>query len=132
MILLDTHILVWYVSNPEKLSEKAKKAIEREINTKKQILVSSISIWEIYMLVKKDRIKLTIDIDSWVKKIEQSALFQFVPIDNQISIKSVQLNHKFHEDPADRMIVATSLIFDAKLITSDKKILNSHKVQTIW
>ncbi len=132
MILLDTHILVWFISNPEKLSKKAKKAIEREIDTKKQILVSSISIWEIYMLVKKDRIKLTIDIDSWIKKIEQSGLFEFVPIDNQISIKSVELNNKFHEDPADRMIVATSLILDAKLITSDKKILNSKKVQTIW
>ncbi len=132
MILLDTHILVWFISNPEKLSKKAKKAIEREIDTKKQILVSSISIWEIYMLVKKDRIRLTLDIDSWVKKIEQSGLFEFVPIDNQISTKSVTLDSKFHEDPADRMIVATSLTRDAKLITSDKKILNSKKVQAIW
>lgn len=132
MILLDTHVLVWFVSNPEKLSKKAQDLIEKEIQTRRQLLVSSISIWEIYILIKKERLRLAIDVDLWIEKIEQSSIFQFVPVDNQIAAKAVELNNKFHEDPADRIIVATALIHEAKLITSDKKIINSKEVQTIW
>lgn len=132
MILFDTHVLIWFISNPEKLSSKAQRIIEKEIKAKRQFLVSSISIWEIYMLVKRDRLKLAIDTDSWVRKIEQTGSFHFISIDNQIAAKSVVLNNSFHDDPADRMIVATALHLGAILITSDQKILNYPNIQAVW
>lgn len=132
MITLDTHALIWWISNPEKLSKKASRRIDKEVKEKGKILVSSISIWEIYMLVKKGRLKLTMDTDSWLEKIEQINLLQFVPVDNKIAAKSVNLPDFSNPDPADRMIIATALQNGSPLITSDKKILNYPLVRTIW
>ena len=71
MIALDTHILMCLVTSPEKLSQKAQKLINREVKSAKPLLVSSISIWEICMLVKKGRLKLSMDVDAWLEKIEK-------------------------------------------------------------
>ncbi len=131
MIVLDTHVLIWWVSNPEKLSSQAREAIEKEIKHG-SILVSSISAWELYMLIKKGRLKLTMETDSWLEKIESLPFVQFIPVDNQIALKSVNLPGDFHADPADRMIVATAREKGIDLITSDEKIQNYPHVQSVW
>lgn len=131
MIIIDTHVLVWLVSTPNKLSKKALEAIGKE-HADGTILISTISVWEIYMLVKKGRLKLSIDIDSWIDKVENLPLFQFVPVDNRISAKSVNLPGEFHKDPADRIIVATARSMGLVLVTSDARILNYKHVQSIW
>lgn len=131
MIVLDTSVLIWWTSSPEKLSQKARKIIEKEIK-KGEILVSSISIWEIYLLIKKDRLKFFTDPDSWLEKVESLPFIRFIPIDNKIAAKSVSLAPPLHDDPADRMIIATTLQYGAMLITSDKRILSYSHVQSIW
>ena len=131
MIILDTHVLIWLLSNPEKLSKKAEAEINKSIATK-DIGLSTISIWEICMLAKKNRLKLTMDLLSWIDKIEELPFLRFIPVDNKIAIKSVQLNDKLHQDPADRIIIATSLISGARLITSDRKIRQYKGVVTVW
>ena len=131
MIVLDTHVLIWFVSSPELLSKKAKILIEKEME-KGEILVSSISIWEIYMLVKKGRLKLSLGVEEWVRKIEELPFLNFVPVNNRIAAKSVLLPPPLHPDPADRMIIATASIYKAKLITSDKRILSYPYVAAIW
>lgn len=132
MITFDTHTLIWWVSSPEKLSDKAIKTIDRELKRKGEILVSSISVWEIYMLVKRSRLKLTMDIDVWLQKVESLPFIQFVPVDNKIAAKSVMLPEPLHSDPADRIIIATSLLYGVPLITSDTKILNYPHAGSIW
>lgn len=131
MILLDTHILVWWISNPEKLSEKAKKSIEKEQKSG-TILISAISVWEIYLLVKKGRLRFTVDTQIWFDTIEHLPFVRFIPIDNQIAAKSVTLQGEFHADPADRMIVATAREKGASLITADERILKYQHVKAIW
>ena len=131
MIVLDTHVLIWFVSSPEKLSNKAREVINKEVK-EDEILVSSISVWEIYMLVKKGKLKLTIPVDEWVGKVEELEFIRFIPVDNEIAKKSVFLPEPFHQDPADRIIVATAIDKNAELITSDKRILNYPYVKSIW
>lgn len=131
MIVLDTHTLVFWVSNPEKLSQKALKIIEQE-KKKGGILISTISIWEIYMLIKKGRLKLSMDVDTWVKQLESAPFIRFIPVDNEIAGRSVNLPGFSAKDPADRMIVTTAIINGASLITSDKRILGYRKVNCIW
>lgn len=128
MILLDTHVLVWWVSIPSKLSKRARNLIEKE----KEILVSSISIWEIAMLVRKERLRLTMDVAQWIEKMEKIPSLQFVSIDNSIAWKSVDLPGTPHDDPADRMIIATARGYGATLITADKRILKYPHVQAVW
>ena len=131
MILLDTQSLIWLTGDKKKLSLKALRYIEKSIS-KKEIFVSSFSIWEISLLVKKGRLKLTTDIASWIEQIKDLNILQFIPIDNEIAIKSVFLPGSFHQDPADRIIIATALVYGASIITSDRRILKYPHVQTIW
>jgi len=131
MIVLDTHVLIWWISDPEKLSSKATKLIETE-KKQGQIFISSISVWEIYLLVQKDRLTITMNLDAWFAEIERLPFVQFVPVDNRIAATSVVLPGDFHADPADRIIVATAREKGAKLITADDRIRKYSHVQSIW
>lgn len=131
MIMLDTSALIRWVCIPEKLSKKARETID-EVTKKEEVYVSSISIWEIALLIKKGRIGFFINSAAWLAELESLSFIRFIPIDNQIAQESVNLDENFHKDPADRMIVATAILNGAKLITSDQRILKYKKVQTIW
>ena len=131
MIVLDTHALVWWVSGDLTLSKKAKTAIERERDGG-AIIVSSISAWEIAMLVERERLFLSMDVGSWLATAGQIEAVRFVPVDGEIAIKSAGLPGEFHKDPADRMIVATARKLAAPLVTKDEKIRAYAHVKTIW
>ncbi|OEU48968.1 MAG: twitching motility protein PilT [Desulfobulbaceae bacterium S3730MH12] len=131
MILLDTHVWLWWISNPEKLSNSAVAAIDEAVQIN-GIVISSISTWEIALLVARGRLKLTIDISDWVRKTEGLTFVRFVPVDNTISLRSVSLPGNFHTDPADRIIAATALTMGIPLISKDRKILDYSHIQTIW
>jgi len=131
MIVLDTQTLVWWTTKPELLSKRALRKIEAEAK-KGKLLISSISILEIYLLVKKKKIGFSVDIDTWLATIEKSSDFEFVPVDNRIAAKSVTLPEPFHNDPADRIIVATARESGAALITSDARIRKYPHIQSVW
>lgn len=131
MIVLDTHALVWWASGSAELSAKAKSAIDRE-RREGQIVVSAISAWEIAMLVEREKLVLSMDVEIWLDTVADIDAVCFFPVDVDISIKSVQLPGAFHKDPADRMIVATARKLAAPLVTRDEKIRAYKHVRTIW
>jgi PIN domain nuclease of toxin-antitoxin system len=131
MIVLDTHAWIWFISNPDLLSKRAKKAVNAAVEDK-SILISSISAWELALLVTKKRIKLTLDVTDWIAKSESLPFIQSVPVTNSIAVKSVNLPLPLHPDPADRIIIATALSVGAPLVTKDKKLLGYAPVRTIW
>jgi PIN domain nuclease of toxin-antitoxin system len=131
MIVLDTHVWVLFVSNPELLSKKAKRSLDAAME-EKGILISSISAWEVALLVAKKRLKLTIDVIDWIAKSEVLPFIKFIPVDNAVAIKSVNLPQPLHNDPADRIIIATAISMGSPLVTKDEKILKYPHVQTIW
>ena len=131
MILLDTHAWAWFVSNPELLSKKAKKIVDKALQ-EKSILISSISAWEIALLVVKKRLKLTLDTADWIAASEALPFIKFIPVNNSVAIKSVNLPEPLHNDPADRIIISTAITEKAILVTKDEKILSYPHVQTIW
>lgn len=131
MIVLDTHAWLWWISNPEKLGLAAASAIEQAMQ-ENGILISSISTWEIALLVSKGRLTLSIDVRDWVRKTESLPFIRFIPVDNTIALRSVDLPGDFHPDPADRIIVATALSTGLPLITKDEKIRACSFVRTIW
>lgn len=131
MIVLDTHALVWWVSGDVALSTKARTVIERE-QTGGTIVVSSISAWEIAMLVEHERLHLSMDAPSWIATVEAIEGLRFAPVDADTAMKSVTLPGAFHQDPADRMIVATARKLSAPLVTKDHRLRAYPQVQTIW
>jgi PIN domain nuclease of toxin-antitoxin system len=131
VIVLDTHTLIWWVTNDAALSKKAKTAIERE-RVGGEIIVSAISAWEIAMLVERETLAFSMDVENWLATVQQIPGVRFAPVDVDVSVKSVQLPGEFHKDPADRLIVATARKFAASLVTKDLKIRAYAHVKTIW
>lgn len=131
MIVLDTHVWVWFISNPELLSKVAKKAINVSME-QKAIFISSISAWEVALLAAKKRLRFTMDVTDWITKSERLPFFQFIPVDNSVAVKSVNLPQPLHKDPADRIIIATAITIAAPVVTKDEKLLDYPHVETIW
>jgi PIN domain nuclease of toxin-antitoxin system len=131
MIVLDTHTWIWFISKPEVLSKRAKKAVSAAVK-EKSVLISSISAWEVALLVVKKRLTLSLDVTDWIAKSEGLPFIQFIEISNSIAVKSVNLPQPLHSDPADRIIIATALTAGVPLVTKDKKLINYPHVKTIW
>ena len=131
MIVLDTHAWIWWVSSPEFLSATAKQIIDEAV-TERNIFISSISTWEVAILVSRGRLQLTTSPSDWVAASEALPFFDFVPVSNSIALKSVQLPGDLHNDPADRIIIATAVSLGAVLVTKDEKIRNYPHVKTVW
>ncbi|MHB8764564.1 MAG: PIN domain-containing protein, partial [Deferrisomatales bacterium] len=87
-MVLDTHAWLWWVSDPGKLSATARAAIDRAA-TAANLVVSSISAWEVDILVKKGRLVLTMDVQDWVRKSEALPALRFKPVDNSIAVRCV-------------------------------------------
>lgn len=121
-LLLDTHFLLWSQSEPDKLSPTLKEALEADTN---EIWLSPITTWEILMLSEKGRIEIQGgDAVKWMKKILNTLPFKEAPLNHEVAFKSRQIQLP-HQDPADRFLVATALVYGLKLVTADAKILNS-------
>ena len=132
MIILDTHALVWWVNGSESLSANARQAIDDTLTSDSEVLISSISAWEIAMLINKGRLILSMDVASWLDEVSQIDGVRFVPVDNEIGIKSTLLPSEFHKDPADRLIVATARKHAIPVVTADEKLIQYAHVKTIW
>ena len=131
MIVLDTHALVWWAAESAALPKRIANLINRNANEGK-VDVSSVSTWEGALLVKKGRLRLAMDVADWVAKCEALPNLRFVAPDNRIMLRSVFLPGELHNDPADRIIVATALTLGAKLVSSDEKLEQYAHVETIW
>ena len=131
MILLDTCAIVWDALEPKKISNKAKKAIA---NADKQnaLIISDISIWEISMLVKKRRIEIDSTPAHFLNLFLQSRNISVKTISPEIAELSVNFGEDINNDPADRLIAATSIIHNARLVTADANLLNSELLDTLW
>ncbi|MEI6704991.1 MAG: type II toxin-antitoxin system VapC family toxin [Deltaproteobacteria bacterium] len=131
MILLDTHTLLWWINDPSTLSNPAIKSIDAAVMSK-SVHVSSISSWEIALLVERGRLRLALDVRDWISRCEALPFLTFVSVSNAIAIESVRLPDFPHADPADRIIAATALSLGAMLVTKDDKLRNYPYVKTIW
>jgi len=131
VIVLDTHTLLWWVNDPIALSIPAKNAIDAAV-TSRSVHVSSISSWEIALLVERGRLRLALDVRDWISHCEALPFLTFVPLGNAIAIESVRLPDFPHADPADRIIAATALSLGAELVTKDDKLRNYPHLRTIW
>lgn len=130
MIVLDTHVWVWWVAGDPRLSKEAGAEIDAAMGTR-SLYVSSISAWEVAMLVRRGRLELTMPVDDWIARSEALPFLRFVPVDNRIAIRSVGLDD-LHDDPADRLIVATAISLGARLVTRDRRLRAYRGIETLW
>ena len=131
VIVADTHVIVWDALKPEMLSTKAQKAI-REANKQDGIIFCEISLWEIAMLMKKGRLTVDASYLEFIRLISDSNNYIFKGLSPEIAELSADLFARTNKDPADRIISATAIIEKANLVTSDKTMRRSKRIDTIW
>lgn len=121
-LLLDTHTWLWFVNGDTALTTKNQQLINHHLSHA-QVFVAAISTWEVAMLEKKQRIILEMPCLEWVEQSLSLTGISVAALTPKIAIESCHLPGQFHEDPADRLIVATARIADLVLLTRDQRIL---------
>lgn len=120
-LLLDTHIWRWSVSAPEKLSKGVRAAFTRRGT---ELWLSPISVWELLVLAERGRIRLAPDSRQWVAAALGQTPAHEAPLTHEVAIRSREVLPA-HEDPADRFLVATALLYDLVLVTADEALIRA-------
>ncbi len=124
-LLLDTHIWLWTLREPQRLSRR----IEREIrNPENELWISPVSTWEALVLSKKGRLDLHESPERWMRRA--TAGYQEAPLTHEIALASQQLAFT-HNDPADRFLAATAKVLGLVLVTADERLLGLGDIGTL-
>ena len=126
MIIADTATLLFWTLDQKRLSDPATHAIAQA----DRVGVSSISIWEIGIKVKKGKLSIPLSIREFTDKLDQVDRVDILPVDAATWLKNLELDWN-HRDPADRTMVATAILHGCPLVTPDVTIRAYHP-QTIW
>jgi len=126
MIVLDTSALLYWTLNPDQLSQKARQAIEQA----DRIIISSISIWEIALKVKRRKLDIPLTIPDYVERLQKLEVLEILDVGVPTWLDNVDLPWD-HRDPADRTIVALATGLGCPLVTSDRVIADFYP-ETIW
>jgi PIN domain nuclease of toxin-antitoxin system len=130
VVLLDTHIWLWWLLGEANLSGRERNALEY-LSAKNRIAISWVTIWETEMLERKDRITLQPDLRSWMHQAARPDVSVILPVDVDVVLAQRKLPESFHNDPADRLITATAMLSGYPLATHDKRIREAEACK-IW
>lgn len=130
MIIVDTHVVAWLAFDPDRLSRKARAAIDDARKNGDGLAISDITLLELATLASKGRIHLDISLESFLGEVE--ARFVVLPISGRAGVRAIGLPAAYPKDPADRIIAATALVEGLSLLTADREIRRSKVLHTIW
>lgn len=128
-LLLDTHVWIWRLLAPERLSDVAERAVADREST---LHLSPISTWETLVLARKGRLSLMPSPAEWVLDALRRAALTTVPLTHGIALRSEALQGFESADPADRFLVATALEHELVLVTADAAMRGFKPVETLW
>ncbi len=131
MILLDTHVLVWWLTQAPGLSASAKRAIQRN-SARGEIAVSAISVLEIATAVRRGRLQFTVPVAQWLADMRCIPELRLEPVSADIAALAGSLPEPMHGDPADRIIAATATVLSAALVTADARLRSNRSIKSIW
>ncbi len=126
-LLLDTHILLWSLLEPERLVDKVTGELENPSN---EIWISPITTWEIIILAEKGRVELNDEPVAWMQNVLNSMPFQQATVNHEVAMQS-RLIKLPHQDPADRFIAASAAVYDLILVTADNYLIKAAKSYSV-
>jgi len=130
LILLDTHVVLWLLSDPARLSKAAHAAIDDARRNGGGLAICGITLLEIATANLNGRVSLTLSLESFLDELERR--FVVLPINARICARMLSLPAGYPKDPADRVIGATALVEGMSLVTADREIRRAKVVRTIW
>ena len=128
-LLLDTHVWIWRLLEPERLSARAAAALAERDH---EVHLSPISVWETLVLARRGRLGLDPNPAAWVREALRRSAVIMAPVTHDVAIRSEALAGFASPDPADRFLVATALEASLVLLTADRAMLDYRPVETLW
>lgn len=129
VIVLDTHALLWWALDPQKLSQVASEVCARmELDGG---FASAISVWELGVKIKNGKLDLGMPLAEFTRRLQLSGVVELVPVDTAILLRTANLAWE-HRDPADRVLVATAQEKGLPILTRDEAVRAFEGVQCIW
>ncbi|MBI3204122.1 MAG: type II toxin-antitoxin system VapC family toxin [Myxococcales bacterium] len=129
-LLLDTHVLVWWVNDSRRLNAKQRRALSKA-SPNAPLHVSDITLWEVAGLTERSRIRLSLPVRDWLDAATAPPLVLRLPISPAVAAELTGLPLTLDWDPADRIIVATARVHALKLVTADQRIIGSGLVDVL-
>ncbi|MCI0388730.1 MAG: type II toxin-antitoxin system VapC family toxin [Acidobacteria bacterium] len=129
MIVLDTHVWVWWVHSDPMLPQDVAQIVASYESI--GLGISAISCWEVAKLVEYNRLSLPLPVSDWMTQALAYPGIRMLELTPEIAIESTQLPQPFHKDPADQIIVATTRVHGVPLVTCDTKIRTYQHVQIL-
>jgi PIN domain nuclease of toxin-antitoxin system len=120
----------WMLAKPEKLSRRARRAIEQARTDHEGLAISAVTLYELAQGVVRNRMQVHAELDEILAQIEE--LVAVMPLTSAIAARAAKLPDGFPRDPFDRIIAATALVHGTLLVTADGPIRRSGAVATIW
>jgi len=131
VIVIDTHVLVWWLTQPERLSPAARLALA-QVNATDPAVLSAISILEITTAVRRGRMDLSVPIGDWLALLHQLPELRIKSVCSKIAARAGGYGDDMHGDPADRLVAATAEVLGARLVSADEKLRLHPAVQALW
>jgi PIN domain nuclease of toxin-antitoxin system len=122
-LLLDTHVWVWLVRGEARIPKDVRDLMLAAAGTS-SMLLSVMSIWELSLLDAKRRISLNMPCLTWAQTALDRSRAQIVPLTTEVAVSCHQLPGRLHDDPIDRILVATARAESLTLVTRDRAILD--------
>lgn len=131
LIVLDTHVLLWWVSGYERISAPAQRAIRRG-SEDRNVHASAISMFEIATALRRGRLELAIPPEQFLADLATLPDVSFAPVTVDIARTAGRLSADFPGDPADRLIVSTAIVLGASLVSADERLRRMPGLAVIW
>lgn len=132
MIVLDTHVLIWWLTDPARLSATARRALRAAAKQPGGLVVSAISVLEIVTAVRRGRLQFSQPVDAWLDDVRQLPEIRFAPVTDQVAERAAGFDKTVHGDPVDRLIAATAVALGTSLVTADAQLQAAGVVSTVW
>jgi PIN domain nuclease of toxin-antitoxin system len=126
--LLDTHILIWSLLDPSYLNQDVKDEMQNPAN---ELWLSPITTWEILILSEKGRIQLDAPPVSWMKNVLSALPFQEATLNHEVAMQSRGILLP-HQDPADRFIAASAIVYGLTLVTADRHLIEGADLYSVF
>jgi PIN domain nuclease of toxin-antitoxin system len=120
-LLLDSHIWLWSLARPARLSRRVRSALTRAGS---ELWLSPVSVWEVLVLAERGRVKLQEDPRRWVAEALDRTPAQEAPLTFEVAVRSREVLPG-HSDPADRFLVATALVYGLTFVTADEALIGA-------
>jgi len=117
-LLLDTHIWLWSLRDPARLTARVARALE---SVTSELYLSPLSIWELMLLAEKGRIRLGAPAEEWAGRALEKVPLKEAPVTFQVALATRQVQLP-HGDPVDLFLAATARVFHLTLVTADERL----------